>query len=60
MLRTGIRIRSKTPFPTLRQPEVDSYDGIKLGYALGWGVFETPFGRAFLSSSSTLVAAKQP
>ena len=47
MLRTQIRIRSRAQFPTLNQPEVDAYDGIRLGYALGWGVFETPFGRAF-------------
>ncbi len=47
MLREQIRIRSQAQFPTLRQPEVDSYDGIKLGYGLGWGVFASPYGRAF-------------
>jgi len=47
MLREQIRIRSQAQFPTLRQAEVDSYDGIKLGYALGWGVFASPYGRAF-------------
>ncbi|MCX6608098.1 MAG: serine hydrolase [Acidobacteria bacterium] len=47
MLRTQIRIRSRAQFPTLNQLEVDAYDGIRLGYALGWGVFESPFGPAF-------------
>lgn len=46
MLRTQIRIRSRAQFPTLNQPEVDAYEGIRLGYALGWGVFESPFGPA--------------
>lgn len=47
MIRTQIRIRSERQFPTLRDWETDEWDAIELGYGLGWGVFETPYGRAF-------------
>lgn len=47
MIRSQIRIRSKAQFPTLRDETTDEYDAIDLGYGLGWGVFETPYGHAF-------------
>ncbi|MEZ5891998.1 MAG: serine hydrolase domain-containing protein [Parvularculaceae bacterium] len=47
MISTQIRIRSKAQFPTLRDWETDEYDDIELGYGLGWGVFKSPYGRAF-------------
>lgn len=47
MLKTQIRIRTRAQFPTLTQPEVADYDGIQLGYGLGWGTFQTPYGAAF-------------
>lgn len=47
MIRTQIRIRFETQFPTLRETETDAWDPIALGYGIGWGVFDSPFGRAF-------------
>jgi len=47
MIRQQIRIRSKVQFPTLRDETTAEYDAINLGYGLGWGEFETPFGHAF-------------
>lgn len=47
MIGPQVRIRSATQFPTLSDKTTDAYDAIALSYGLGWGVFETPFGRAF-------------
>jgi hypothetical protein len=47
MISTQIRIHSEAQFPTLRDWTTDEYDDIELGYGLGWGVFNSPFGRAF-------------
>jgi CubicO group peptidase (beta-lactamase class C family) len=47
MIREQIRIHSAAQFPTLSDETTHDYDGIELGYGLGWGVFETPFGHAF-------------
>lgn len=47
MLRRQVPIDSVTQFPTLRPEVTDAYAPIKLGYGLGWGVFESPFGPAF-------------
>lgn len=47
MIKSQIRIRSVTQFPTLSEETTDAYDDIELGYGLGWGVFKTPRGRAF-------------
>lgn len=41
-----IRIRTATQFPSLNETETNRYDGIQLSYGLGWGVFQTPHGRA--------------
>ncbi|MFK8032335.1 MAG: serine hydrolase domain-containing protein [Gammaproteobacteria bacterium] len=47
MLSTQTRIRTPAQFPTLTEETTGEYDDITLSYGLGWGVFETPFGRAF-------------
>lgn len=47
MIRPQIRIRSEAQFPTLRDGETDEWDDIELAYGLGWGVFESSYGRAF-------------
>src|SRR5450432_3695104 len=47
MIRRQIAIDSVAQFPTLRTDTTDAYKPIALGYGLGWGVFETPFGHAF-------------
>ncbi len=47
MIRRQLEIDSPTQFPTLSDARTDAYRPIQLGYGLGWGVFETPFGHAF-------------
>ncbi|MCF7832136.1 MAG: serine hydrolase [Candidatus Marinimicrobia bacterium] len=47
MLTPSIRIRSKHQFPTLSNEITDKYDPIDLSYGLGWGLFNTEYGRAF-------------
>ena len=47
MISPQIRIRSATQFPSLRERTTDQYDDINLSYGLGWGVFDSPRGRAF-------------
>lgn len=47
MVRLRIAIDSPVQFPTLTEERTDAYRAIRLGYAVGWGVFETPFGHAF-------------
>ena len=41
-----IRIRSESQFPSLNETDTTKYDQIQLSYALGWGTFQTPHGRA--------------
>ncbi len=47
MIRLQIPIDSAVQFPTFSKAKTDEYKPIRLGYGLGWGVFETPFGHAF-------------
>jgi CubicO group peptidase (beta-lactamase class C family) len=47
MLRRTIAIDSEKQFPTLADARSDKWKSIELGYAVGWGTFETPFGHAF-------------
>jgi CubicO group peptidase (beta-lactamase class C family) len=47
MIRRQIAIHSATQFPTWSDATTHEYDAIRLGYGLGWGVFETPFGHAY-------------
>ena len=41
-----IRIRFKKQFGEEANTITDAYDDINLGYGLGWGYFETPYGKA--------------
>jgi CubicO group peptidase (beta-lactamase class C family) len=47
MIRRTIEIDGAKQFPTLDQPRTDQWKAIRLGYAVGWGVFDTPYGPAF-------------
>lgn len=47
MIKAQVRIRSVAQFPSLRKDTTDQYDDINLSYGLGWGVFDSPRGRAF-------------
>ncbi|HLJ30324.1 MAG TPA: serine hydrolase domain-containing protein [Candidatus Angelobacter sp.] len=47
MLGPQIRILSKTEFPTLSTETTDENKKIRLSYGLGWGVYWTPYGKAF-------------
>ena len=47
MLSPSIRIQTKHQFPTLSNEITNKYDSIELSYGLGWGLFTTPYGRAF-------------
>jgi len=47
LVRRQTDIRSAAQFPTLETTTTREYAPNRLGYALGWGVFETPYGHAF-------------
>ena len=47
MIRSQVAIDSETQFPTLQAGRTDRWKPIGLGYGLGWGVFDTRYGRAF-------------
>lgn len=47
MTSQQIRIRSRSQFGPLAQIDSTDNDNIQLGYGLGVGTFNTPFGRAF-------------
>jgi CubicO group peptidase (beta-lactamase class C family) len=47
MLSPQIQIPSKHEFPTLSNQTTDENKGIRLSYGLGWGLYWTPYGRAF-------------
>ena len=47
LIRRQIEIDSERQFPTLTEARTARWKPIQLGYGLGWGVFETPFGHAF-------------
>ena len=47
MVRRSIAIDSPSQFPTLLDARTDQWRKIGLGYGIGWGVFETPYGHAF-------------
>lgn len=47
MTRPTILIDSETQFPTLLSPQSDRWKSMGLGYGVGWGVFDTRYGRAF-------------
>ena len=47
MVRLQVTIDSPQQFPTLMDERTDRWAAIKLGYGLGWGVFETRYGHVF-------------
>ncbi len=47
MLRPQIQIFSKQQFPTLDTSTTEENKGIRLSYGLGWGLFWSPYGKAY-------------
>ena len=47
MLSPQIQIYSKHQFPTLATETTDQNRSIRLSYGLGWGLYWTPYGKAF-------------
>ena len=47
MLSPQIQIISKHEFPTLAAETTDENKPIRLSYGLGWGLYWTPYGKAF-------------
>ncbi len=47
MLKPGVLIDSAVQFPTLTDERTDQNAAIRLGYGVGWGVYDSPFGHAF-------------
>jgi CubicO group peptidase (beta-lactamase class C family) len=47
MLSPQISILSKHEFPTFSSETTDANQSIRLSYGLGWGLYFTPYGKAF-------------
>ena len=47
MLSAQIQITSKHEFPTIGDEITDENKAIRLSYGLGWGLYWTPYGKAF-------------
>jgi CubicO group peptidase (beta-lactamase class C family) len=47
MLSPQVQILSKHQFPTLVSETTDENKAIRLSYGLGWGLYWTPYGKAF-------------
>jgi CubicO group peptidase (beta-lactamase class C family) len=47
MLRPQIQILSKHEFPTLSMETTTENQAIHLSYGLGWGLYSSPYGKAF-------------
>ncbi|MFY9561486.1 MAG: serine hydrolase domain-containing protein [Terriglobales bacterium] len=47
MLSAQVQILSKHEFPTFSTETTDENKKIRLSYSLGWGLYWTPYGRAF-------------
>ena len=47
MLSPQIQILSKHQFPTLEGDTTEENQPIRLSYGLGWGLYRTPYGKAF-------------
>jgi CubicO group peptidase (beta-lactamase class C family) len=47
MLRPQVAIYSAHQFPSLSAETTDAYKKIALGYGLGWGLYSSPYGKAF-------------
>jgi CubicO group peptidase (beta-lactamase class C family) len=53
MLAPQIAITSKHEFPTLRYEPTNENRAIELSYGLGWGLYTTPYGKAFFKEGHT-------
>ncbi len=47
MLSAQVQVTSQHQFPTQFPVDTDANRDIQLSYGLGWGVFESSYGRAF-------------
>jgi CubicO group peptidase (beta-lactamase class C family) len=47
MLAPQISIHSAHQFPTLSEATTRANDGIHLAYGIGWGLYDSPYGKAF-------------
>ncbi|MES2041483.1 MAG: serine hydrolase domain-containing protein [Pseudomonadota bacterium] len=47
MLAPQIAINTPSQFPTLSTASTDENKHIQLAYGLGWGIFQTPYGKAY-------------
>src|SRR5262249_20705739 len=47
MLTPQVAVSQKHQFPSLNTEPTAANKGIRLSYGLGWGVYWTPYGRAF-------------
>lgn len=47
MLAPQITITTPSQFPTLSMASTDENKNIQLAYGLGWGIFQTPYGKAY-------------
>ena len=47
MLSPQVRIKTKHEFPSLNTEMTTDNDAIRLSYGLGWGLYWTPYGKAF-------------
>jgi CubicO group peptidase (beta-lactamase class C family) len=47
MLSPQVQIHSKHEFPTLAKETTGENDAIRLSYGLAWGLYWTPYGKAF-------------
>ncbi len=47
MLRPQVRIHSAHQFPSLATDTTTANEPIELSYGLGWGLYNSPYGRAF-------------
>jgi CubicO group peptidase (beta-lactamase class C family) len=54
MLSPQIRIFSKQQFPTLSSTTTNANDSIRLSYGLGWGLYWTPYGKAYFKEGHDL------
>jgi CubicO group peptidase (beta-lactamase class C family) len=52
MIRPQIAIHSVTQFPPITMETTTENDAIHLSYGLGWGVFDSPYGKAFFKEGN--------
>lgn len=54
MLSPQIEITSKHQFPTLAWDTTEANRAIHLSYGLGWGLYQTPYGKAFFKEGHAI------